>query len=312
SVQNQQGFTVFSNRTGPVVNSGVGLGGSFGSAAGGGSFGGGGGGFGFGGQVANLPFTLDAGRLPFALSALKTLQYARSLAEPTLVTMNGQPAYFQSGGSFPVPIIGGFGSFGGGAGGIGGGLQGVQYIPYGVIVYFTPYVTDRDRLRLSLRATVSTRDLNSGTNIGGGLVSGLNSRNVFTTVELRQGETLAIAGLIEYNLGADSTTIPFVGDIPLLKNLTGLQRTQAGEKELVIFVTPELTRPLDPGQVARLPGSEILDPNDCEFYLLGRLEGHCKDFRSSIRTDLSRIRMYHTVEQLNVYGPAGYSPQTYP
>lgn len=133
-----------------------------------------------------------------------------------------------------------------------------------------------------------------------------------TTVELRQGETLAIAGLIEYNLGADATRIPFLGDIPGLNNLTGLSRTQAGEKELVIFVTPELTRPLDPGQVARLPGSEILDPNDCEFYLLGRLEGHCKDYRTPIRTDLSRIRQYHTVEQLNVYGPAGYSPQTYP
>lgn len=300
SVTNQQGVTVFSNMTGPVVGSTGGGISSFGS----GSFGG----FGFGGQIANLPFTLDAGRLPFALSALKTLQYARSLAEPTLVAMNGQPAYFMSGGSFPVPIIGGFGSFGGG----GGGLQGVQYIPFGVIIYYTPYITDRDRIRLALNAIVSTRDVNTSTRIGGGSVAGLNSRNVRTTVELRQGETLAIAGLIEYNLGADSTRIPFIGDVPGLNNLTGLQRTQMGEKELVIFVTPELTRPLDPGQVARLPGSEILDPNDCEFYLLGRLEGHCKEYRTSIRTDLSRIRMYHTVEQLNVYGPAGYSPQTYP
>ena len=302
SVTNNQGLTVFSNITGPVTGStGGGFGGTFGSGSFGSSFG-------FGGQIANLPFSLNAGRLPFALSALKTLQYARSLAEPTLVTLNGQPAYFQSGGSFPVPIIGGFGSFGGG----GGGLQGVQYIPFGVIVYFTPYLTDRDRIRLALNAIVSTRDINTSTRIGGGSVAGLNSRNVRTTVELRQGETLAIAGLIEYNLGADSTKIPFIGDLPGLNNLTGLQRTQTGEKELVIFVTPELTRPLDPGQVAKLPGSEILDPNDCEFYLLGRIEGHCKDYRTPIRTDLSRIRMYHTVEQSNVYGPAGYSPQTYP
>jgi pilus assembly protein CpaC len=304
SVRDQQGITVFSNGTGPVLgNTGVGFGGSFGGGVGGGS-----GSFGFGGQIANLSFTLDAGRLPFALSALKTLQYARSLAEPTLVTLNGQTANFLAGGQFPVPIIGGFGGFGGG----GGGLQGVQYVPYGVIMNYTPYITDRDRIRLALSATVSTRDLRSGTSIGGGTVAGLNSRSVNTTVELRQGETLAIAGLIEYNLGADSTRVPFIGDIPGLNNLTGLQRIQAGEKELVIFVTPELTRPLDLGQVARLPGSEILDPNDCEFYLLGRLEGHCKDYRTPIRTDLSRIRMYHTVEQSNVYGPAGYSPQTYP
>ncbi|MFO0806876.1 MAG: pilus assembly protein N-terminal domain-containing protein [Gemmataceae bacterium] len=301
SVMNQQGVTVFANKTGPVIG---GLGG-LGQGLLGGGFGGGG--FGFGGQIANVAFNLDATRLPFALSALKQLQYARSLAEPTLVTMNGQTANFLAGGSFPVPVIGGFGSFGG-----GGGLQGVQYVPYGVIVNYTPHITDRDRLRLALNATVSTRDVNTSTNIGGGQVAGLNSRSVNTTVELRQGETLAIAGLIEYNVGADSTRLPFIGDIPGLNNLTGLQRTQAGEKELVIFITPELVRPLDPGQVAKLPGSEILEPNDCEFYLLGRLEGHCKDWRGPIRTDLSRIRMYHTVEQSNIYGPAGYSPQTYP
>lgn len=300
TVQNQQGVTVFANKTGPVIG---GLGG-VGQTA----FGGFGGGFGMGGQIANIAFNLDAARLPFALSALKNLQYARSLAEPTLVTLNGQTANFLAGGSFPVPVIGGFGGFGG----MGGGLQGVMYVPYGVIVNYTPYITDRDRLRLALNATVSTRDLNSGTMIGGGVVAGLNSRSVNTVVELRQGETLAIAGLIEYNLGADTTRIPFIGDIPGLNNLTGLSRTQAGEKELVIFITPELVRPLDPGQVAKLPGSEILDPNDCEFYLLGRLEGHCKDYRTPIRTDLSRIRQYHTVEQSNVYGPAGYSPQTYP
>jgi pilus assembly protein CpaC len=298
SVQNQQGVTVFANKTGPVIGGLGGIGQNL--------FGGGAGGFGYGftGQIANVAFNLDATRLPFALSALKQLQYARSLAEPTLVTLNGQTANFLAGGSFPVPVIGGFGTF--------GGLQGVQYVPYGVIVNYTPYITDRDRLRLSLNATVSTRDVSTSTNIGGGQVAGLNSRSVNTTVELRQGETLAIAGLIEYNIGADSTRIPFIGDIPGLNNLTGLQRVQSGEKELVIFITPELVRPLDPGQVARLPGSEILDPTDCEFYLLGRLEGHCKDNRTPIRTDLSRIKQYHTVEQSNVYGPAGYSPLAYP
>jgi pilus assembly protein CpaC len=304
SVTNKQGITVFSNQTGPVIGSG-------GGGLGGGGLGGGSllsNGIGLGGQLANLPFTLDAARLPFALSALKTLQYARSLAEPTLVTMNGQTAYFQSGGSFPVPVIGGFGSLGG----VGGGLQGVQYVPYGVIVNYTPYITDRDRIKLLINATVSTRDLETSTQIGGGSVPGLDSRTVNTTVELRQGETLAIAGLIQYNNGADSTKIPFIGDIPLLNNLTGLQRSQSGEQELLIFITPELVRPLDPGQVAKLPGSEILEPNDCEFYLLGRIEGHCKEWRGSIRSDLSRIKMYHSVEQLNVYGPAGYSPQSYP
>jgi len=307
---NRQGITVFSNTTGPVGGAGGFNAGALGSASTLSSLAGGlGSAAGFGGAIPNLNAAFDAGRIPIALNAMKTLQYARSLAEPTLVTMNGVPANFLAGGQFPVPVIGGFGSNNVGG---GGGLQGVQYVPFGVQLSFTPFITDRDRVKLTFSATVSTRDLSAGTNIGGGNVAGLNSRNVNTTVELRQGETLAVAGLIEYNQGADATKVPFLGDIPGLNVLTGLQRVQSGEKELVIFITPELVRPLDPGQTAPLPGAEILDPTDLEFYLMGRIEGHCRDFRSPTRTDLSRIKMYRRVEQTNVYGPAGYSPQQYP
>jgi pilus assembly protein CpaC len=293
SVTNSQGLTVFGNSTGGITP-------AFGGGAVQGAGGFGLGNNAFGGTVGNIFSNFNAGRIPFALNALKTVQYARSLAEPTLVTMNGQPAYFQSGGSFPVPVVT--------AGNAFGGLQGVQYVPYGVILNFTPFITDRDKFRIQLNATVSARDINSGTNIGGANVSGLNTRNVNTTVELRQGETLAVAGLIESNLGADATKIPFIGDLGVLGPLTGLHRTQAGEKELVIFITPELVRPIDPNQLIKLPGHEILDPNDLEFYLMGRLEGHCKDYRSPIRTDLSRIKMYYQVEGANVSGPTGYTP----
>lgn len=288
SVTNNQGITVFSNNTG-----GLGVGGFAGLGAVNAGLGG----------VANLSATFNAGKVPVAINALKTLAYARSLAEPTLVTMNGVPANFMAGGQFPVPVIGGFGTVNG-----AGGLQGVAFVPFGVQLNFTPFVTDRDRIRLVLNASVSARDLSSGTNIGGSAVAGLNSRNVSTTVELRQGETLAVAGLIEYNLGADAQKIPFIGDIPGLNSLTGLQRVTAGEKELVIFITPELVRPLDPNQPVPLPGHEILDPNDIEFYLWGRLEGHCKDYRSPIRTDLSRIKQYYRIESANVFGPTGYTP----
>jgi pilus assembly protein CpaC len=297
NVTNQQGITVFNNSTGPISGA-TGVSGTVTAAAfGSGIYG--------GGTIPNLTATFNAGRIPFAISALKTLSYARSLAEPNLVAMNGVPATFQAGGQFPVPIISS-------NGGYGSNLQGVSFVPYGVQLAFTPFITDRDRIRLSLGATISTRDLNSGTSIGGGTVSGLNTRNVFTTVELRQGETLAVAGLIEYNLAGNATKIPLIGEIPGLNNLTGLQQVQASEKELIIFVTPELTRPLDLNQVAKLPGSEILDPGDLEFYLMGRIEGHCKDNRSPIRTDLSRVKMFRQVEQTNIYGPAGYSPQQYP
>jgi pilus assembly protein CpaC len=98
--------------------------------------------------------------------------------------------------------------------------------------------------------------------------------------------------------------------LPIVGPLTGLTRHQAGEKELVVFVTPELARPVDPEQVIKLPGYEILDPNDVEFYVWGRIEGHCKDYRSPIRTDCGRIRQYQQIEQTNVAGPTGYTPPT--
>lgn len=306
SVTNNQGVTVFSNSTGPVVGFGGGLGaGGVGGGLGGGLGGLNGlGGLAQGGAIANLHFNVDAGRLPFALNALKNLSYSTSLAEPVLVTMNGQPARFQAGGQFPVPVIGGFGGFGG----QGGGLQGVQFVPYGVQLAFTPYITDRDRIRLNLSAVVSARDLSAGTSIGGGMVAGLNTRNVQTTVELRQGETLAVAGLIEANRGSDTSRIPIIGELPIVASLTGLTRGSAGEKELVIFITPELVRPLDPGTVLPLPGDDILEPNDFEFYILSRMEGHCKTYRSPIRTDRSRVRQYWLYEQAFVAGPSGYTP----
>ncbi|MCE9567572.1 MAG: pilus assembly protein N-terminal domain-containing protein [Planctomycetes bacterium] len=285
SVQNKDGLTVFANTTGLAAGF-TGVGGST-------NF--------LGAGPANVFARFDAGRVPFAIKALKTMQYAKSLAEPTLVTMNGQTADFRAGGQFPVPVIGGFN-------GLAGGLQGVSYIPFGVQLSFTPFLTDRDRVRLVLSANVSERDTTTGTSIGGSAVPGMNTRNVNTTVELRQGETLAVAGLIQTSLSGDRNSIPFIGDIPGLNVLTGLQRVQATERELVIFITPELARPMDPGQVPPLPGSEILDPNDVELYLMGRIEGHCRDYRSPIRTDLSRIRMYSRTEGANTYGPSGYTP----
>lgn len=291
SITNNAGITVFSNTTGLTAQANA-LGGFISPNAAPNSF------SRIGSGVGNVGITLDAGQIPLAIEALKTLSYAKSLSEPTLTTLNGQTASFLSGGQYPVPVV---------SGNTFAGLQGVQFVPYGVILSFTPYITDRDRIRLTLAASVSARDLNSAANIGGATVAGLNTRNVNTTVELRQGETLAVAGLIESNQGADSTRLPFIGDLPYIGQLTGLNRTQAGEKELVIFITPMLTRPLEPGQCPPLPGSDILDPTDVEFYIWNRLEGHCRDYRSPIRTDLSRIRQYYLMEEAYLGGSFGYS-----
>lgn len=255
-----------------------------------------------GGSLANLPVNLDNGRVALAINALRTLSYAKSLAEPTLTTMNGQTATFLAGGQFPVPVLGGFGQTNNGS-----GLQGVQYVPYGVQLAFSPVLTDRDRLRLTMNATVSTRDLSSGATVAGTNVPGLNSRTFSTTVELREGQTLAVAGLIQTNSGATATRVPLVGDLPVIGRAAGFQQATAGEQELIVLITPQLVHPLDPGEVVPLPGCDIFEPGDVEFYLFGRLESRrTQDYRSPVRTDYHRMLAYRRCETNYIVGPCGH------
>jgi pilus assembly protein CpaC len=314
---NNRGNTVFAQQTGniqnPLANIGSGLvgGGALGAGgagAGGAGAGAGGGGAGLLGQgsglVANLPAILDNGQIPVAINALRTLSYAKSLAEPNLVAMNGRTANFRSGGSFPVPVLGGFGQLSG----QGSGLEGVQFVPFGVQLQFTPVITDRDRIRLSVNASVSTRDLSSGTNIGGSNVSGLNTRDFQTIVEMREGQTLAVAGLIQNSLGSQSQRVPLFGDIPLLNRLFASDQITAEEQELIILITPELVHPLEPKELSLLPGADIFEPDDVEFYLHGRLESQrMMNYRSPVMTDIHRIRAWKRCETNYIFGPAGHT-----
>lgn len=270
SITNNQGITVFSQNTGQLL-----------------------------GGVANLPIVLDNGQIPIALNALRTLNYARSLAEPNLTAMNGQPAFFLAGGQFPVPVIGGFGAI--------GGVQGVQFVPFGVQLTFTPIITDRDRIRLTVFATVSTRNPQAGANIGGANIPGLNARTFSTTVELREGQTMAVAGLLQNNLGADSSRVPLVGDIPFLGHIASVSRISHGEQELIVLITPELVHPLEPKEISPLPGSDIFEPGDMEFYLCGRIESRRSyDYRSTVMTDIHRMLRYRRCEQVYIVGPSGH------
>lgn len=257
------------------------------------------------GGFVNLPFNLDNGQVRIAFSALKALHYAKFLAEPNLTTMNGQTATFDAGGSFPVPIISS-----GGGGYSGYGLQGVTFVPYGVHLEFTPYITDRDRIRLQIGAQITARDLSAGTsNFGGTNVPSLSNRSVATTVELREGQTLAIAGLIQNNAGADSRRIPFLGDLPYVGQFTGFSRVEAGEQELVMIITPELVHPFN-GKEAMLPlpGADLFEPSDVEFYVKGRIESRRPyDYRSPIMTDAQRMKQYRRMEQTFIAGPSGFS-----
>jgi pilus assembly protein CpaC len=274
SITNDSGLTVFQSLTGPLTGN-------------------------------NLPTLLDNGQVALAINALRNLKLARTLAEPNLVTLNGRTANFQAGGQFPIPVVTGF---------TAAGLQGVQFVPFGVQLQFTPYILDRDRVRLIVSANVSTRDQSLGTNIGGAAsaggtnVPGLNTRNFQTTVELREGQTLAVAGLIQTNFGADSDRVPLWGDLPIIGRTGGFDRTSAGEQELVILITPELVHPLEACHTPPLPGNDVFEPGDLEFYLQGRLESRRSyDFRSTVRTDYHRLRRYHDCQDVFIIGPHGHS-----
>lgn len=269
AVDSSSGGTVFQSLAGNLIQGGAGGAG--------------------GGAGANALVSLDTGQVRLAIQALRNLSLSRTLAEPNLVALNGETAEFQAGGSFPVPIIS--------AGGNGGGqnLQGVSFIPFGVQLGFTPIIQDGNVIRLQVNAEVSTRDETAGTSIGGGgggtQVAGLSSRNFSTTIQLRSGQTIAVAGLMQTNFGASTDRVPFWGDLPFLGHTGGVSRTSSGEQELVILITPHLVSPISEFQKPALPGSDVFEPTDLEFYLANRLESRRgMDFRTSVQTDYARLK----------------------
>ncbi len=254
----------------------------------------------------NCPVSLDSGQIQLAINALRSMSLAKTLAEPTLTALNGQKASFQAGGQFPVPIV---------SGQTLGGLQGVTFVPFGVTLEFTPYITDRDRIRLNVLAEVSNRT-GSVTNIGGSgsdgkggtPVPGLDLRKFQTIVELREGQTLSVAGLISNNQISQADRVPFFGDLPLIGRLAAFDKIATREQELVILVTPELVRPLNPEELPSLPGTDIFEPGDIEFYLGAQMEGtRNEDFRSSARTDLRRQQSFYNPCDVFIVGPHGYT-----
>ena len=160
-----------------------------------------------------------------------------------------------------------------------------------------------------INSEVSVRDLQATTSVGNSSVPGLTTRNFQTTVELREGQTLAVAGLIQNSFGSNSNRVPFFGDLPILGRLAGYDTTCYSEQELVVLITPELVHPYEPCTVPPLPGSDLFEPDDLEFFLLNRLESrHPIDFRSTVRTDFHRMTSrYRTCEDIFIQGPHGHS-----
>ena len=244
-------------------------------------------------------FGINRGDFQMAINALRRVGYAKTLAEPNVVALNGQPAIFRAGNTFPVPAS---------TVTPGGAAQSVSQQFVGVQIRFIPVITDKDRVRLQLAGTVSALDSALGANVSGTNIPGTNTRNFFTTVELREGQTLALAGLISKSSQANSSRVPLAGDIPVLGRLFNTDDITAQEQELLILVTPTLVHPLGKDDQFPLPGSDVFEPDDVEFYLSGRLEGcRYEDYRSPTRTHWERMKAYRRCQQKIIIGPSGYS-----
>jgi len=193
------------------------------------------------------------------LSLLKGQGIARMLATPTLVTMNGQTASFNVGGEFPVPTTD------------SEGQTSVTYKEYGVILRFTPTIVGRETITLNVSPEVSEPDWSVGTASGGVAVPGVKTRKSHSTLQLKDGQTFVMAGLLKEDSYTVINKIPFLGDIPIIGTLFTSKEYQKKETELVIIVTPRLVKPLNKAEVPPLPGGDIMDNvSDIDFFLLNR------------------------------------------
>jgi pilus assembly protein CpaC len=239
----------------------------------------------------------------FLLNALRNNTMLKILAEPNLIAMNGQQASFLAGGEFPIPVPQV-------TGGVASSIT-VIFKEFGVRLSFTPYIQDDETIRLTVDPEVSTIDKSLGVTLttGGSVVPGLNTRKAHTTVEMHQGQTLAIAGLLQVMLDGTTNRIPGLGDLPILGPFFSNTTNDRIEKELLVLVTPYLAEPMNPEQVPPSPGDEVKEPNDLEFYLLNRIEGRTgRDWRSTTHYDdaVHVLRCFLKLEKDHVRGPYGF------
>ncbi len=194
------------------------------------------------------------------VDALEEDGLVKVLAEPNLVTLSGQTATFLAGGEFPIPVP------------QDDNTITIEYKQFGVGLYFTPVVHSKDKISLKVAPEVSDLDFSNALTIEGFFVPGLRVRRTSTTVELADGQSFAIAGLLRENVRTVVSKYPILGDIPILGVLFQSKEFQKEKTELVIIVTPHLVKPLDMANQS-LPTDYYVEPNDVEFYLLGRTEG---------------------------------------
>jgi len=183
---------------------------------------------------------LLGGNTSALVRAMQTNGALRALAEPNLIAMDGQVASFLAGGEFPIPVVQ---SSGGGGG--GGNAITIQFKEYGIRLNFKPTIIDEDHIKLELEPEVSTIDFANGVRFQGFVVPALRTRRARTGVELRDGQSFALAGLLDNSESRSLSKVPVVGDIPILGNLFRSTQFQKQETELVFIVTADLVKPVN-------------------------------------------------------------------
>ena len=216
-------------------------------------------------SIGGIPSTFtglfENGEIGVLVNWLASNGTAKILAEPSLTVLSGHEAEFLAGGEFAVPTIVGV-----------GGAQGTSttFRGFGTSLNVVPTVIDRDLIRMQIEPEFS--EIDSGNSVQG--IPGLSSRRAETTVELREGQTVVIAGLLSSQTSTEVTRIPVLGELPWIgPTLFNAKRSSQDETELLILVTPQLVRPMEPDEVPPIPGHEITTPTDYELYRWAMTEG---------------------------------------
>ncbi len=178
------------------------------------------------------------------IRALQQRGVLQILAEPNLVTTNGKEASFLSGGEFPVPVI---------QGGANSGAITIQFREYGIRLNFTPVITPNNTIQLHVKPEVSSLDVANGVSLDGFVIPALSTRKIETNIELAEGQSFVIAGLIDDEVNEQLSRLPGLASLPILGPLFKSRSVSKSRTELVVLVTPEFTAPLDKGQPAPLP-----------------------------------------------------------
>jgi pilus assembly protein CpaC len=192
------------------------------------------------------------------ISILDDYKLAKLLAQPTVVALSGQKGEFLAGGEVPIPSAG------------GGGQVQVEFKEYGIALSFVPTVLAGDVIDLQVNTSVSEPDYSVASRLTGVEVPGFATRKANSHVRIDSGMTFAMAGMILEETQYSKAVIPILGEIPIIGSLFRYVRHQRVEKEVIVFITPRLVRPLAPGEMPAPPGTtEDNNPSDVTFFLLG-------------------------------------------